>query len=81
MWNDYYEKRDSIGCIIVLLQLGKIKYWDGTPVVHNAIFGTKVFMNSSLPEIFDFRKSYQAHDNFNKSEFKIELYTPLKLDS
>ncbi|GJV59842.1 hypothetical protein Tco_1465942 [Tanacetum coccineum] len=50
--------------IIMDEQLSKTKKWDGVMLVHNAFFGTKLFMhngkeiilNSDLKEIEDFRK-------------------------
>lgn len=29
MWDKYASKRDSIEHLVVILQLGKVKYWDG----------------------------------------------------
>nr|GEW03567.1 hypothetical protein [Tanacetum cinerariifolium] len=55
MWDEYAQKRKELGHVVFILQLGKVKYWDGTPSIHNALFGTKMFINRDLPEIQTFR--------------------------
>ncbi|GJU86869.1 replication protein A 70 kDa DNA-binding subunit B [Tanacetum coccineum] len=32
MWDEYALKRDELGHVVFILQLGKVKYWDGTPL-------------------------------------------------
>ena len=92
MWDQYASKRDSIGHCVVILQLGKVKYWDGNcnvfilliilwfikhqlftcymlfyivqytflgdAAVHNALFGTKIYINQDIPEIVEFRTRF-----------------------
>ncbi|GJS30543.1 replication protein A 70 kDa DNA-binding subunit B [Tanacetum coccineum] len=53
-------------------ELGKVKYWDGTPAIHNALFGIKIFINLDLPEIVAFRTRIQEQD--------VELNNHLKKD-
>nr|GEV79424.1 hypothetical protein [Tanacetum cinerariifolium] len=69
MWDEYALKRDELGHVMFILQLGKLKDWDGTPSIHNALFGTKMFINHDFPKMLAFRQR----------QFKISLFTPQKL--
>ncbi|GKB84698.1 replication protein A 70 kDa DNA-binding subunit B [Tanacetum coccineum] len=78
MWDEYAIKRDELGHVVFILQLGKVKYWDGTPSIHNALFGTKMFINRDLPEILSFRQRLKELPEYDESQFKISLFTPQK---
>ncbi|GKA22624.1 replication protein A 70 kDa DNA-binding subunit B [Tanacetum coccineum] len=62
--NFFLKSCDDVGLLIVVIQLGKMKKWDGAMQVQNAFFGTKLFMhnekesimNNDLKEIEDFRQ-------------------------
>ena len=84
MFNDITDNRESIGHVVIVLQLAKVKYWNGTvihfliilsfyfihltiymffcfnhldkPQVGNALFGTKIYINSDLPEVAAFKE-------------------------
>ncbi|GJV77293.1 replication protein A 70 kDa DNA-binding subunit B [Tanacetum coccineum] len=49
----------------------------GTPSIHNALFGTKMFINRDLPEILSFRQQLKELPEYDESQFKI-LCSPLK---
>ncbi|GKE03415.1 hypothetical protein Tco_1395433, partial [Tanacetum coccineum] len=49
-----------------------------TPSIHNALFGTKMFINCDLPEILSFRQRLKELLEYDKSQFKISLFTPQK---
>ncbi|GJR05013.1 hypothetical protein Tco_0527997 [Tanacetum coccineum] len=59
-FTEFLKSCDDVGLIIVVIQLGKIKKWDGVMQVHNAFFGTKLLMesimNNDLKDIEDFRQ-------------------------
>ncbi|GKD61891.1 replication protein A 70 kDa DNA-binding subunit B [Tanacetum coccineum] len=76
MWNEYANKREEMGHVVFILQLGKVKYWDGTPAIHNALFGSKIFINRDLPEIAAFRTRVQERDGYDANQVKIELFSP-----
>ncbi|GKB10199.1 replication protein A 70 kDa DNA-binding subunit B [Tanacetum coccineum] len=78
MWDEYALKRDELGHVVFILQLGKVKYWDGTPSIHNALFGTKMFINRDLPEILSFRQRLKELPEYDENQFKISLFTPQK---
>ncbi|GKD95346.1 replication protein A 70 kDa DNA-binding subunit B, partial [Tanacetum coccineum] len=76
MWDQYANKRDTIEHLVIILQLGKVKYWDGIPAIHNALFGTKIFINRNIPEIVAFKKRVQERDGYDANQVKIELFSP-----
>ncbi|GJZ99521.1 replication protein A 70 kDa DNA-binding subunit B [Tanacetum coccineum] len=63
MWDEYAQKRNELGHVVFILQLEKVKYWNGAPSIHNALFGTKIV--KELPE-------------YEESQFTIEVFTPGK---
>ncbi|GJW49704.1 hypothetical protein Tco_0091055 [Tanacetum coccineum] len=54
--NDYAENLETVGRIDLMLMLGKVKYRNNTPAVHNALFGTKLYINRQFPELISFRE-------------------------
>ncbi|GJS34197.1 hypothetical protein Tco_0532579 [Tanacetum coccineum] len=48
----------------------------GTPTIHNALFGTKMFINRDVPEILAFRQRVKELPEYDESQFKIEVFTP-----
>ncbi|GJZ80919.1 replication protein A 70 kDa DNA-binding subunit B, partial [Tanacetum coccineum] len=78
MWDEYAQKRNELGHVVFILQLGKVKYWDGTPSIHNALFGTKMFINRDLPEIQAFRQRFKELPEYDENQFKISVFTPQK---
>ncbi|GKB25520.1 replication protein A 70 kDa DNA-binding subunit B, partial [Tanacetum coccineum] len=71
MWDEYAVKRDELGHVVFILQLGKVKYWDGTSSIRNALFGTKMFINRDLPEILSFRQRLKELPEYDE---KIALH-------
>nr|GEY78894.1 replication protein A 70 kDa DNA-binding subunit B [Tanacetum cinerariifolium] len=76
MWDEYAQKRNELGHVVFILQLGKVKYWDGTPSIHNALFKTKMFINRDLPEIQAFRQRFKELPEYDENQFKISVFTP-----
>ncbi|GJT53949.1 replication protein A 70 kDa DNA-binding subunit B, partial [Tanacetum coccineum] len=72
-WNEYAEKLDSIDHIDVMLVLGKVKYWNDVPVVHNALFGIKLYINRQLSELLTFRQRYESREEYDANRNKIQL--------
>ncbi|GKE89029.1 hypothetical protein Tco_1566504, partial [Tanacetum coccineum] len=58
--------------------MGKVKYWNGAPAIHNALFGTKMFINRDVPDILAFRQRVKELPEYDESQFKIEVFTPAK---
>ncbi|GKE26414.1 replication protein A 70 kDa DNA-binding subunit B, partial [Tanacetum coccineum] len=69
MWDQYANKRDAIEHLVIILQLG-------IPAIHNALFGTKIFINQNIPEIVAFKKRVQERDGYDANQVKIELFSP-----
>ncbi|GKB22993.1 replication protein A 70 kDa DNA-binding subunit B [Tanacetum coccineum] len=76
MWDPYATKREAIEHLVIILQLGKVKYCDGIPAIHNALFGTKIFIDRNIPEIAAFKKRVQERDGYEANQVKIELFSP-----
>nr|GEU75166.1 retrovirus-related Pol polyprotein from transposon TNT 1-94 [Tanacetum cinerariifolium] len=74
MWDEYAIKRDELGHVVFIIHIGKLKYWDGTPSIHNALFETKMFINHDFPKIL----SLKELPEYDKSQFKISLFIPQK---
>nr|GEZ46989.1 hypothetical protein [Tanacetum cinerariifolium] len=82
MWDEYAQKRNELGHVVFILQLGKVKYWDGRyyagiPSIHNALFGTKMFTNRDLLEIQVFRQRFKELPKYDENQSKISVF-PLK---
>ncbi|GJY08030.1 replication protein A 70 kDa DNA-binding subunit B [Tanacetum coccineum] len=78
MWDPYANKCEAIEHLVIILQLGKVKYIGtvGIPAIHNALFCTKIFINRNIPEIAAFKKRVQERDGYEANQVKIELFTP-----
>ncbi|GJZ71533.1 replication protein A 70 kDa DNA-binding subunit B [Tanacetum coccineum] len=76
MWGPYANKRDAIEHLVMILQLCKVKYWDGLPAIHNALFGTRIFINRNIPGIAAFKKRVEERDGYEANQVKIELFSP-----
>ncbi|PWA54531.1 nucleic acid-binding, OB-fold protein [Artemisia annua] len=48
------------------------------PQVGNALFGTKIYINSDLPEFNAFKERYKNKDGYDESSCKIGHYSPEK---
>ncbi|GJV58096.1 replication protein A 70 kDa DNA-binding subunit B [Tanacetum coccineum] len=46
--DEYDQKRNELGHVVFILQLGKVKYWNGAHAIHNALFSTKMFINRDI---------------------------------
>ncbi|GJX09750.1 replication protein A 70 kDa DNA-binding subunit B [Tanacetum coccineum] len=60
MWNEYAKKLDEVGHLDFVMILGKIRYWNNKPAIHNALFGTRIFINKDIQPLISFRKSTQS---------------------
>ncbi|GJX95673.1 replication protein A 70 kDa DNA-binding subunit B [Tanacetum coccineum] len=45
-----------------------------TPTIHNALFGTKIYVNRDIPEIVAFRTRVQEHEGYDPSQYKILVF-------
>ncbi|GKC75398.1 replication protein A 70 kDa DNA-binding subunit B [Tanacetum coccineum] len=78
MWNEYAEKLDEVGHLDFVLMLGKsnIGIVSYKPAIHNALFGTRIYINKDITPLQSFRKSYEANSGYNANEFKIGIHNP-----
>nr|GEX51720.1 retrovirus-related Pol polyprotein from transposon TNT 1-94 [Tanacetum cinerariifolium] len=66
------RKEMSLDMLSLFCNLGK------TPSIHNALFGTKMFINRDLPEIQAFRQRFKELPEYDENQFKISVFTPQK---
>nr|GEY11483.1 replication protein A 70 kDa DNA-binding subunit B [Tanacetum cinerariifolium] len=48
------------------------------PAVNNALFGSKLYINTDLPEMNAFRQRYQEQESYGEDDYRIALFTPDK---
>ncbi|GKB65477.1 replication protein A 70 kDa DNA-binding subunit B [Tanacetum coccineum] len=58
-FNTLAEQRETVGHVVLILQLAKVKYFNGKPSIGNAIVSTKIYNNAEIPEIVAFKRRYQ----------------------
>ncbi|PWA51475.1 replication protein A 70 kDa DNA-binding subunit B [Artemisia annua] len=73
-FNQCASKRESSGHVVVIVQLGKVKYWNGKPSVGLHLYSSKIYVNEDLPEVTTFK--YKKKDGQDKNDFKIALFSP-----
>ncbi|GJV15048.1 replication protein A 70 kDa DNA-binding subunit B [Tanacetum coccineum] len=61
MWDEYALKHNKLGHVVFILQLGKVKYWNGALAIHNALFGTKMFINRDKSHCIVYAKIHKIH--------------------
>nr|GEW78562.1 replication protein A 70 kDa DNA-binding subunit B [Tanacetum cinerariifolium] len=72
------RKGMGLAMLSLFFNLGKVKYRGGTPSIHNALFGTKMFINRDLPDIQAFRQRFKEMPEYDENQFKISVFTPQK---
>lgn len=65
LWDSYadeilaaWENREAIGIIVVIVQFGTLKYFSSYGYVNNAFHVSKLFINSEIDEISEFKERY-----------------------
>ncbi|XP_076953027.1 uncharacterized protein LOC143627003 isoform X2 [Bidens hawaiensis] len=59
----YKRKNPTVEPVVVILQFAKYKTWDAGPSVSNMYFGSKLYINTELPEIEAFKNSLLSRVN------------------
>ncbi|GJW95359.1 replication protein A 70 kDa DNA-binding subunit B [Tanacetum coccineum] len=77
-FDNFYEQRESLGHVVMILQLAKVKYFNKKPSVSNAIFSTKLFINDDIPEVAAFRQRYTLVEGYDPKQKIISLFSPVK---
>ncbi|GJX16083.1 replication protein A 70 kDa DNA-binding subunit B [Tanacetum coccineum] len=61
----FHDGRDSMGHVVMILQLAKVKYFNEKPSVSNDMYSTKLYINDDIPEIsfhcILYAKKYKIH--------------------
>ncbi|GJW74003.1 replication protein A 70 kDa DNA-binding subunit B [Tanacetum coccineum] len=73
--NDYVynESSSSMTKIVIVVQYGRYKIWREKKSIQNGYFGTRLFINSGLPEIKDFHHKLMLENAETKTASKISL--------
>nr|GEX83027.1 replication protein A 70 kDa DNA-binding subunit B [Tanacetum cinerariifolium] len=71
---DADDKLDEVGHLDIVLILGKVKYWNNKPAIHNALFSTRIYINKDITPLKSFRKSYEAQNENNAIDFRIQIH-------
>ncbi|KAL4580902.1 hypothetical protein LXL04_017108 [Taraxacum kok-saghyz] len=53
---DYVANHSDSKCLIIIIQFGKLRIFNGVTYVNNSMVGTKIFCNSDIEEINSFKK-------------------------
>ncbi|GJU14009.1 replication protein A 70 kDa DNA-binding subunit B [Tanacetum coccineum] len=68
----------KLGHVVMILQLGKVKYFNEKPSVINAIFSTKLFINDDIPKVAAFRQRYTFVEGYDPKQKTISLFSHVK---
>ncbi|GJU73880.1 replication protein A 70 kDa DNA-binding subunit B [Tanacetum coccineum] len=81
-WGDYAKQINDYVCnessssktkIVIVVQYGRYKIWREKKSIQNGYFGTRLFINSGLPEIKDFHHKLMLENAETKTASKISL--------
>ncbi|GJY33237.1 hypothetical protein Tco_0417706 [Tanacetum coccineum] len=73
--NEEYEENNSVYVIGTVVGIGEIVAVNSidVPAVHNALFGTKLYINKQLSELLTFRQRYESREDYEANKNKIQL--------
>lgn len=67
--------------VIVIIQLGRLRTWQGRPAITNCFFGTRVLINTDDKEVLSFRKSLVEKTTIPFAPEKLLDFESLNIDS
>ncbi|PWA94354.1 hypothetical protein CTI12_AA060720 [Artemisia annua] len=74
----YADNRDTLGHVVMILQLAKVNYFNGQLSIRPALFSTKIYINDKIPEIEAFRERYQQIPGYDPKKHIINIFSPAK---
>ncbi|PWA74463.1 nucleic acid-binding, OB-fold protein [Artemisia annua] len=77
-FNSLAQQLNAMKNVVMILQNGKVKYFNGKPSVSNGAFATKLYLNDNIPEINTFRKMYQEMDGYVEKNTVLNIFSPSK---
>ncbi|PWA58001.1 replication protein A 70 kDa DNA-binding subunit B [Artemisia annua] len=77
-FNSLAQQLNAMKNVVMILQIGKVKYFNGKPSVSNGAFATKLYLNDNIPEINTFRKMYQEMDGYVEKNIVLNIFSPSK---
>ncbi|GJZ03581.1 replication protein A 70 kDa DNA-binding subunit B [Tanacetum coccineum] len=60
------DETDSMGHVVMILQLAKVKYFNEKPSLSNAMYSTKVYINDGILKIAAFKQRWHQEDGYLK---------------
>ncbi|XP_024963374.1 uncharacterized protein LOC112503596 [Cynara cardunculus var. scolymus] len=75
--NDYVSTNKDNGIVILVIQFAMVKIYRERPFLSNSFNGTRLFINSDIDEIKDFKKSLTPESGESKSSQHISMLSGL----
>nr|KAJ0227162.1 hypothetical protein LSAT_V11C100048500 [Lactuca sativa] len=82
--SQYLKENPTVNCVVIVMQFVKLNIWDGVGQAKSHFEVTKMFINSDIVEINEYKKRLKADDNLDdfKDTFPLkticEITEPLK---
>ncbi|GKB40914.1 replication protein A 70 kDa DNA-binding subunit B, partial [Tanacetum coccineum] len=70
LFNNWASKKETCGHVVLIVQLGKVKYWNGVPSIGTVLYSSKLYINDDILEIRTYNR-YQLKDGYDENNFKI----------
>ncbi|KAJ0575887.1 putative nucleic acid-binding, replication factor A [Helianthus annuus] len=74
---EFQRKHKDEKNVVVVVQFGKYRFWGGNLFVSNLYTVTRVFINTEIPEILEFKRSFLAQLNTSTSSGYSGLSSPV----
>nr|KAJ0202745.1 hypothetical protein LSAT_V11C500241980 [Lactuca sativa] len=69
--SQYLKENLTVNCVVIVMQFVKLNIWDGVGQAKSHFEVTKMFINSDIVEINEYKKRLKSDDNLGKSEKSI----------
>ncbi|CAI9261692.1 unnamed protein product [Lactuca saligna] len=69
--SQYLKENPTVNCVVIVMQFVKLNIWDGVGQAKSHFEITKMFINSDIVEINEYKKRLKSDDNLGKSEKSI----------
>ncbi|CAH1441399.1 unnamed protein product [Lactuca virosa] len=69
--SEYLKNNPTVNCVVIVMQFLKLNIWNGIGEAKSHFEVTKLFINSDIYEINEFKNKLKCHDNFGITEKSI----------
>nr|KAJ0198898.1 hypothetical protein LSAT_V11C600334390 [Lactuca sativa] len=76
--SEYLKNNPTVNCVVIVMRFLKLNIWNGTGEAKSNFEVTKLFINSDIYEINEFKNKLKCHDNVGiteKSITKLQSYS------